>query len=67
MKNKIKKIDEIWLERYFLLNELFRKARCMICSKKPLNQRLAVWQKDFDKFVLKLYEQDKRINDLIKD
>jgi len=37
------------LERFQMLMKLHRHTRWLIFSKKPVKERLAIWQKDFDK------------------
>lgn len=62
----MKKIDEIWFERKCTLDKLYYDIKWLIKSKKPLTQKCAIWQTTFDNFVLKSFDQDKRIRNLVK-
>jgi hypothetical protein len=63
MKNTI---DEIWFERYLLLNKLHAQIKWLINCKKPLNQKNAILNENFDRFVLKLHHQDKQIRKIVE-
>ncbi|HLC96042.1 MAG TPA: hypothetical protein VJH97_01860 [Candidatus Nanoarchaeia archaeon] len=59
MKKAIQK--EICLKRWYLLNKLYGDAKWLINSGKPLNQKHAIWKNNFDKFVIELSKQDKKL------
>jgi hypothetical protein len=61
----MKTIDEIWIKRKITLDKLFYETKWLICSKKPLPQKMAIWQSMFDTFVITSFEQDSIIRSLI--
>ncbi len=65
MKNEIEKIDDIIIDKFTLLTMLDRRTQCLISSKNPVKQRLAIWQKDFKKFKSLLAKQDKTLIKMI--
>ncbi len=66
MKNKIEIIDDIVIDKFFILTMLDRNVKCLISSKKPLAHKLAIWQKDFKRFKSFLAKQDKAVMNLIE-
>ena len=65
MKNK--KINEIWLERAYILDKFFYQTKWLINCNKPLSHKNAILQENFDRFVLTLISQDKEINKLLRE
>lgn len=65
MKSTTDQVNKIWLERYHTLNEHYSKTVVLLKMHRPTKQKLAIWRKDFDKFVLECYGQDKRVRDLL--
>jgi len=59
MKNKNELRTETCFKRFRLLTKLKRHTCWLICSDKPVKEKLAIWYKDFAKFDKELARQDK--------
>ncbi|MFH1682745.1 MAG: hypothetical protein ABIA37_03025 [Candidatus Woesearchaeota archaeon] len=63
---KIEIVNNVWMERFLLLNEFYVQGRILLKINRPMNQKLAIWRKKFDEFVLTLADQDLTIRKLIE-
>jgi hypothetical protein len=63
----MKKTNEIWCERAYILDKFFYQTRWLINCNKPLNHKNAILKENFDRFVLTLISQDKQLNKLLKE